>query len=332
MNGWYLTDRAGTLTKWQFPAVVIEPGESMLVWASDKDRTDPDGELHANFKISRDGEYLGLVKPDGITVASQFAPNFPAQFSDVSYGIPTQEATYSLVSQSSATQVLIPVDNSLGTSWTERSFMPNDSWSGGTVQGVGYDTNADYSPLIGTDVSEMRNTNSSVYIRIPFSVTSADFTQLVLRIRYDDGFVAYINGQEVARRNAPADVRWDSTATGDRADRIASQFETIDLSPLAGLVTTGENVLAIQGLNVASRSSDLLIDAALDASKLEVLVDEPSRYFFVPTPGVPNIAGTLDTRPIIVDVEHTHGAAGTQVEVTPRVVENCSPPKHVEQH
>src|SRR5262249_39765434 len=44
------------------------------------------GRLHTNFKLSTAGEYLALVTP-ARTIASQFAPAYPTQFTDVSYGL-----------------------------------------------------------------------------------------------------------------------------------------------------------------------------------------------------------------------------------------------------
>ena len=50
----------------------------------------------------------------------------------------------------------------------------------------------------------MAGVNSSVYVRVPFHVDDPGLLEaLELRIRYDDGFVAYLNGAVVARRNAP---------------------------------------------------------------------------------------------------------------------------------
>ena len=85
--GWYLTDAAASLTKWQFPATNIPAGGFCLVFASDKDRRVPGAPLHTNFKLSGDGEFLGLIMPDGITVAHAYAPAFPPQVPDVSYGV-----------------------------------------------------------------------------------------------------------------------------------------------------------------------------------------------------------------------------------------------------
>lgn len=86
LAGWYLTDDAKDLGKWQFPAVSIPPGDYLIVFASDKNRKDPAKELHTNFEIEASGEFLGLVMPDGKTIVSQFGPKFPAQLNDISYG------------------------------------------------------------------------------------------------------------------------------------------------------------------------------------------------------------------------------------------------------
>ena len=88
LAGWALTDDAKDLAKWMFPAVKIEAGGFLLVFASGKNRAKPDGELHASFKLGAGGEYLGLVQPDGQTVAHHFVMKYPKQRDDVSYGVP----------------------------------------------------------------------------------------------------------------------------------------------------------------------------------------------------------------------------------------------------
>lgn len=88
LAGWYLTDSAGNKTRWQFPAVTLPAGGYMVVFASNKDRVDSAKPLHTNFALSAGGEYLGLIKPDGVTVAHEYAPEYPAQRDDVAYGLP----------------------------------------------------------------------------------------------------------------------------------------------------------------------------------------------------------------------------------------------------
>lgn len=87
LAGWHLTDTARDLAQWTFPAVVLPPGGYLLVWASGRDRREPGRPLHTNFELSKKGEYLALVKPDGVTVTAEFAPVFPAQSEDLSYGL-----------------------------------------------------------------------------------------------------------------------------------------------------------------------------------------------------------------------------------------------------
>jgi len=87
LSGWYLTDSAKAPTKWRIPAVTIAPDGYLVVFASNKNRTDPTKPLHTNFELSAGGEYLGLVGPDGVTVVSEYAPTFPPQVPDISYGI-----------------------------------------------------------------------------------------------------------------------------------------------------------------------------------------------------------------------------------------------------
>ena len=88
LTGWSLTDDAKDLAKWTFPDIKIESGGYLLVFASGANQVRADRELHVNFKLSASGEYLGLVKPDGRTVAHHFLMKYPRQRDDISYGVP----------------------------------------------------------------------------------------------------------------------------------------------------------------------------------------------------------------------------------------------------
>ena len=93
LDGWHLTDDAANLGKWRIPAVTLAPGEHLIIFASGKNRTDPAAELHANFNLSVDGEYLALVRLPGEGLASEFAPAFPIQTTGISYGLLAGSAT-----------------------------------------------------------------------------------------------------------------------------------------------------------------------------------------------------------------------------------------------
>jgi hypothetical protein len=92
LTDWSLTDSDGNLGKWRFPAplpgdsaIVIPAQGRLVVFASERNEVAPNGELHTNFKLNNGGEYLALVRPDG-QVIHEFAPEYPKQFENISYG------------------------------------------------------------------------------------------------------------------------------------------------------------------------------------------------------------------------------------------------------
>jgi len=94
LEGWYLTDDDTTPTHWTFPAVSIRSGEYLIVYASGKDRAIAGSPLHTNFKLNASGEFLGLIRPNGSTVAYAYAPEYPEQKVDVSYGVSNGAKAY----------------------------------------------------------------------------------------------------------------------------------------------------------------------------------------------------------------------------------------------
>lgn len=226
LDGWYLTDNDNELTKWRFPAVTLGARSYLTVFASGKDRAPAGGmpALHTSFALDGDGEYLGLVKPDGVTVAWHFSPRYPDQAPDISYGLPLliSEPT-TLMTAGAASTAFVP-SMEIGADWTGVAY--NDSgWISGTT-GVGFDGGTNYGAAIGTDIGpQMLGVNPSAYVRVPFNVTDpAAFQELKLRMRYDDGFVGYVNGQEVQRRNAPSPALWNSVATANHGSEAAPAF------------------------------------------------------------------------------------------------------------
>ncbi len=168
LEGWYLTDDATRLGKWQFPAVSVEPGGFLLIWASDKNRRVPGAPLHTNFKLADEGEYLALVEADGRTVAGDFSPKFPPQFPDVSYGVVAggsavhylARATPGSINSGATNFVVSRMRVSPGSGWYDRpvSVTLTSATPGVTIY---YTTNG----------SEPSATNGLVYAR-PVEVVS----------------------------------------------------------------------------------------------------------------------------------------------------------------
>lgn len=82
LAGYQLLDSSAT---WTFPSVTLASQRYLVVFASGKNRTAVPGTLHTNFKLDAAGESLALKDPSGAVIAD-FAPAFPAQRSDISYG------------------------------------------------------------------------------------------------------------------------------------------------------------------------------------------------------------------------------------------------------
>lgn len=286
LAGYSLTDDRLDLGKWSFPSVTLNAGAYLVVFASGNGTPDPAGNLHTNFALSAGGEYLGLVSPSG-GVLSQFGAdgqNYPPQSSDVSYGLAFDSATSNPLTPTSSARYLVPTNNSVDATWMNPAF--NDaSWTAGTAS-VGYETSGnDFAGLIQTPISPG---TTSVYVRIPFNVTSSSALLDTLQMKYDDGFIAYLNGSPIASSNAPASPGYTSTATNQRSDSQGAQYVNFPISSFSSLLHSGTNVLAIHLLNINSGSSDLLSVPNLKLAT-GTLIEPPTEGFTVaPTPRAPN--------------------------------------------
>jgi hypothetical protein len=150
---------------------------------------------------------------------------------------------------------------------TAPEAMLDSSWLNGPG-GFGYGDNDD-----ATIVADMQNNYTTVYIRKSFDVPSAAETnrQVRLVMDFDDGFVAWLDGMEIARTNAPGAVGteppYSAIATAGHeasgGDVPTNPPAVFDLGPAGNRLQTGAHVLAIQGLNAATNSSDFSLIAGL---------------------------------------------------------------------
>ena len=259
------------------------------------------GSSDVNFKLSADGEIIGLFNKQLNLIDQVF---YGPQTTDVSQGrVPDGSSNYEFFTLptpgvantlSSSTQIQI---NLVPENTEKRVLVPtepvDDNWKGGGAfndsawivtsggpGGIGYERNSGYENLISLDIEEpMYNDYTSFFVRIPFTVEGdpANFNTMSLNMRFDDGFVAYINGTEVARTNFNGTPSWNSSASSNHEADGANFDAEIDISNFIDLLRTGENILAIQGLNVNTTSSDLLISAALDVTA--TTIDQDFAFF-----------------------------------------------------
>ncbi|QDT14268.1 purple acid phosphatase family protein [Alienimonas californiensis] len=135
--------------------------------------------------------------------------------------------------------------------WNEFDFH-TEGWSSGRA-GFGYGDDDDMTQLKG-----MRGKYSVVYTRTEFGEPPAAAGELGLVINYDDGFIAYLNGQEVQRVGVK---KGSGTDAGKIDSHEADGYHYIPLPGARKHLRPDENLLAIEGHNRKIDSSDFTLDA-----------------------------------------------------------------------
>ena len=296
LSGYFLTDDPLVPNKWAFPALTLPSGGYLRVFATGKDRTtDPDF-LHTNFSLNAQGEYLALIKPDGFSAADEFSPAFPPQFKDVSYGLgnesPILEQT--LLPIGSPLTYLVP-SAEIGDSWKLPEF-DDSSWTDST-SAVGFGYFGSVGELIsptGNVQAVMKGINASIYLRFPLDIdATSGVNGLRLKTKVDDGFVAYLNGTRVASRNAPESLVFDSQAVDTLGVEEGDDFEVFEID-FEGSLTTGENILAIHGLNRVPGNNDFIFISEVEGDIQDLTAPQIRGFFPTPSPGSGNGPPLLD--------------------------------------
>ena len=181
------------------------------------------------------------------------------------------QSTMMLLQEDAPKRVRVPKFD-IGQEWREDLDYNDNGWQlvSGAPGGIGYEINSGYEDFISLDVgSDMHesggNPNPGCYVRLKFNLSQEQLEKtdmLVLRVRYDDGFVAYLNGTRVAEANAPEEISYNSTATGSHE---ANGQENFTIAEAAQYLHVGENLLAVQGLNIDLKSSDFLFNVEIQA-------------------------------------------------------------------
>ncbi|MCW8850763.1 MAG: CotH kinase family protein, partial [Melioribacteraceae bacterium] len=170
-----------------------------------------------------------------------------------------------IIDESAIKKVLVPTANQTD-SWYKDQNFDDAGWliCNGSAGGIGYDDKQIYTQYISLDVKNFMhesgtNPNTSCFIRIPFNINDQDYStanKIYLDIRYDDGFVAYLNGEKVLEVNAPNILSWNSSSTLYLDNQ---ELERFDITNYLSSLKNGDNLLAIHGLNTSTQSSDFLI-------------------------------------------------------------------------
>lgn len=191
------------------------------------------------------------------------------------------------------------LDGEPTTDWRNQGF-DDSSWATGTG-GIGYGDGDD-----GTVLDDVTNDYSAIFLRKEFQIVDhTEVSQMALSIDYDDAFIAYLNGVEIARSAGlsdafPASAVISSTqheANIPQGGKPDTYF--IEQSLIETLMVTGTNVLAVQVHNASLASSDMSSSTWLTVG-LNVNAD---RYLDTPEwfEGLPfNVQNLITNLPIMV--------------------------------
>jgi hypothetical protein len=317
LAGWSLSDNAGNPAKWVIPAVTLPPWGTLLIWASSANQTDPAGELHTNFSLSKNGEFLGLFNADRIAVHT-YSPSFPPQYENIAYGVAISLAddTCLLVSNTSPVRAYCPADDALGTTWRTQAFDDTE-WLAGLLP-TGYGTkNPAWVSEVNLSLLEIAQGQPGVYLRIPFELAdAASVLSLALTVTYDDGAAFYMNSGFATAVNSPSPATLTYASYAASILNNPATATALNLTACTNLLTGGVNMLAVHLMNCNATSSDLFLKPSLEAVIRTLFVTNEPSYLIQATPGVMNGDATILRLPQTVTFSHPPGITATPFTLT----------------
>ena len=171
-------------------------------------------------------------------------------------------------------EYLVPTSQP-SSNWNQLGFNAS-SWNTGP-SGFGYGD--------GDDATTVSST-MSVYIRKIFTISSSSVVEaIILDLDYDDGFVAYLNGQEIARNLVTGSPpSYNQPSDGYHEALLPQGYAPERFAVDPALLNTGTNVLAVQVHNQSADSSDLsaLPVLSLGINNTSTNYQTPPSWFVVP--------------------------------------------------
>lgn len=207
----------------------------------------------------------------------------------------------------------LSICNALTVSWGTPAYNDN-AWSTGAGP-IGYETSSNSQYDLGTNLNSMRDNHLSVYMRTSFNLTAAQLAainQLQLTVDYDDGYVGYLNGEEVSRGNlgtVDQFVAYNTSASGDR-NATSDNGGTHDPATIVidrSHLVVGENIFAAQLHNSQLNSSDLLLFIELGDGTNTFVSSNATYSYFIGVSEPPTNTPTLPPHGITTSPETFDG-------------------------
>lgn len=172
--------------------------------------------------------------------------------------------------------------STIPANWMTGDYTPT-RWSDGSMP-------FRYGPFGtgGTLLNDMQNTYSTVYLLSTFNAQNIlSLKDVFFSVNIDDGFVVWINGEEVFSINAPDDRAYNSFSTGLGDPSVLKSYSL----PAHDIeLKEGENLIAIQGFNTSLTSSDFYFDFKINAElplpqttdTVKVVFNKPNGFYTAP--------------------------------------------------
>ena len=172
-----------------------------------------------------------------------------------------------------------------GTQWWDENYDDSFWLDGRTPMGSGY-------PGIATTVaSDVIGKALTFYVRQSFTATAteaASVENLTLDIDYCDGFVAYLNGKEIARGNTAFPGTYLYSSQPSFNSRTSGGFEAFAAGETSALLREGANILSVEVHNNSLGDALLKLDLSLSNAETTFIdAGTPCKWF----PGIVSPSG-----------------------------------------
>ena len=274
LTGYSLSDDWTEKDQAPFPeGTTLESGAYLLLWADDSDEPG-----HVPFKLSAQGEGVGIFSPEGTSVdwitfpplvedhAYARIPNGGEGWEQVARGTPGAanariELQVTTLVEKGATWRYLDTGGAPDDTWTLADF-DDSAWASGPAP-LGYGDSQTTQVSYGDDAS---NKHITTWFRHAFEVpaeTSTEATEASLALRVDDGAVVWLNGAELLRQGmSEGEIEPDTYATDATSGDGETTYTTHTIAP--NLLLDGSNQLAVEVHQANSTSSDITLDLELD--------------------------------------------------------------------
>lgn len=249
LAGWTLTDDSLEPDKWSFPNLTLHSGEYLVVFASGKDRklTAPGTELHTNFRLNRNTDFLALYNVLDGRFMDVISPQEAQQVRDVAFGRKqnTAEVGYLIYPSpgSPNNNSFVPETFGISMEYTIRNSEPEitedalaqalvDSSVPLATKGQLQFTEIMYNPREGDDYEfvELKNISSEPLNLAGSSFEGINFTFPLSTPPVAPGQLLVLVRNETAFAKRYPGVEFDGVYTG----QLSNQGETISLHDYEG--------------------------------------------------------------------------------------------------